>query len=81
MFAKSNYFVACLLAGSSSAILNTDVVNAYQRHLADQAYREGHIMDMEQNQTSQDDYHPGVKIVMDPTTMRNPPQGQTPQTP
>jgi len=35
MLGKSNFIVACLLAGSSSAVLNSDKVNAYQRHLAE----------------------------------------------
>ena len=35
MLRRSNFIVACLLAGSSTALLNDDEVNAYQKHLAE----------------------------------------------
>ena len=34
MLGKSNFIVACLLAGTSRAVLDHDKVSAYQRSLA-----------------------------------------------
>ena len=39
---STNFAVACLLAGTTSAVLNTEDVNAYHDRLAEGRKMEGH---------------------------------------
>ena len=49
MLGKSNFAVACLLAGTTSALLNTDKINEYQRQIAEDRYHAN--MNGEENQS------------------------------
>ena len=57
MLGKSNFAVACLLAGTTSALLNTDKINEYQRHITEDRYHNG-----EENQS-------GVTMQMTPESI------------
>ena len=40
MLGKSNFMVACLIAGTSRALLNSDKVDAYYKSLAERMHRD-----------------------------------------
>ena len=58
--------VACLVAGTSRALLNSDKVDAYYKSLAERMHRDqhdDHTLSLQQTK----DYHPGLVVTEDPT--------------
>ena len=72
---STNFAVACLLAGTANAVLNSEDVNAYHDRLAEERREEGHghffneappVYTPSKAALSQmHEPHPGIKIIVD----------------
>ena len=60
MLGKSNFVVTCLLAGTTSAVLNSEKINAYQKELASHYSKNQAGMPTYKPSSPPADYHPGV---------------------
>ena len=79
---STNFAVACLLAGATNAVLNSEDINAYQEKLAEERANEGHgqfenheakpLYKPSHRALHGDNPHPGIKIFMDRSLMGTP---------
>lgn len=73
MLGKQNFSVACVLAGAAqAAVLNDEHVAKYQNQLAHGNYYHTQMHPSFAAQryiSAQEDYHPGVKLNIDPAAL------------